>query len=82
MLRAATTKSKSWSHEREVRAIRVGSGVFKCPKTTLTGVGFGLKTTSANKAMVKKWIQHAGLSIQLFEMHDNAADFGLHRETI
>lgn len=82
VLRAAATKSESWSHEREVRAIRVGSGVFNCPKTTLTGVGFGLKATPANKAMVQKWIQQAGLSIQLFEMKNNSEDFGLHREII
>ncbi len=82
VLRAAATKSSSWSHEKEVRAIRVGSGVFNCPKTTLTGIGFGLKTTSANKAMVQKWVRQAGLSVQLFAMNDNTADFGLHRENL
>lgn len=80
VLRAATTKGKAWSHEKEVRAIRVGSGEYACPRPTLTAVGFGLKTSPANKTMVREWVEQAGLSVDFFDMRDNPTNFGLHRE--
>jgi hypothetical protein len=79
VLRAATSKSKVWSHEKEVRAIRVGAGEFECPTSALTAIDFGLKTTSANKSMVRGWVKRAGLSLEFFDMNDNPTDFGLHR---
>ena len=81
VLRAATTKSKAWSHEKEVRAIRVGSGEFVCPRSTLTAIGFGLNTSPANKSMVREWVEQAGLSVDFFDMRDNPINFGLHRES-
>lgn len=82
VLRAATTKSKAWRHEKEVRAIRVGAGEFAGPKAALTAICFGLKTTPANKSMVRGWLSRAGLSVEFFDMLDNPTNFGLHRQSM
>ena len=80
VVRSATTKSKAWSHEKEVRAIRIQSGVFTYPKTALTEIGFGLKTSNTNKSMVKGWVEQAGLAVTFFDMLDKPTNFGLHRK--
>jgi hypothetical protein len=81
LLKAVTTKSLAWSHEHEVRAIRVGSGEFSYPVDALTGIGFGLEASDSNKSMVHNWVAQAQLNVDFFQMRDNPTNLGLHRSS-
>jgi hypothetical protein len=73
-----TTKAEHWAYEREWRAIEfTGRGESPLPSEMLSEVIFGCRTSEADKATVRAWLNsHAG-PITIFRAHMKEKEFGL-----
>ena len=72
-----TSKAPLWSYEEEGRIIRPITGLLEIPKIMLKSVTFGLRTSSADEAIIRKTIgaHYEGIKYQRVVRGSN--DFGL-----
>ncbi len=78
-----TVKAKPWDYEKEVRILRRTPGVESIDRKYLRQVCFGLETSKADVALVKKIIEQGHYDVTMCRMvHCENTDFGFMDEGI
>lgn len=72
------TKAKDWEYEKEYRIIQdVNVGKILFPAESLTGIIFGLKTTTAHKELVLDWISRRNKKTKLYQAKMKQRQYGI-----
>lgn len=72
------TKSDEWNHEKEVRVLNRGSGLYEVSSSNITGVVFGLRAEPENVDFIRSIIMNHKLDINCYQCKESGEHFKLH----
>jgi hypothetical protein len=76
------SKSPSWAYEEEARITIPESGLLNVPRKSLTHIAFGLKTTEADKELIKNTVAEYCPSVKFGQAVRKNDDYGIGIEEI